>query len=89
MISSIHFNQLKKIDAAFRHDFLLILIDRLRLFLWCYFNDKCHECISVMGWRIKIREHKSLLSQVVSLHSNNKTDALSFGYMCAFKHKRI
>ncbi len=39
------FNDLKKSIAAFRHDFLLILIVCLRQFLWSYFNDKCPERI--------------------------------------------
>ncbi len=59
-IFSIHFNQLKN-----RYIVLLILIVRLRRFLWRYFNDKCPE-------RIVMRGHKSLPSQVDSLHSHTK-----------------
>ncbi len=54
------FNQLKKSIAAFRHDFLLILIVCLRRFLCSYFNDKCPQRI------IAYAKGKYLCSQVDS-----------------------
>ncbi len=54
------FNQFKKSIAAFRHDFLLILIVCLRRFLCSYFNDKCPQRI------IAYAKGKYLCSQVVS-----------------------
>ncbi len=38
-------SQINTSIIAFRHDFLLVLIVRLRRFLWSYFNDKCPERI--------------------------------------------
>ncbi len=46
----------KKIVAAFRHDFLIVIVC-LRPFLWPYFNDKCPERI-VMRGRISSLSHK-------------------------------
>ncbi len=60
------FHLKKKKLAPFRHDFLLILIVRLRRFLWRYFNDKCPERIIVM------RERNKCLRSQDSLHSHTK-----------------
>ncbi len=49
-----------------RHDFLIILIVRLRRFLWRYFNDKCPERIIVM------RERNKCLRSQDSLHTHTK-----------------
>ncbi len=70
MIFSFHKKINKYLIAAFRHDFLLSLIVRLRRFLWRYFNEKCPECI------IGMRELNSSLLAVFSSLSH-KTDALS------------
>ncbi len=71
MIFSFHLKKINKyLIAAFRHDFLLSLIVRLRRFLWRYFNEKCPERIIVM------RELNSSLLAVFSSLSH-KTDVLS------------
>ncbi len=62
-IFSFHLKKKKKL-APFRQDFLLILIVRLRRFLWRYF--KCPEHIIVM------RERNKCLRSQDSLHSHTK-----------------
>ncbi len=74
------FNQLKKSIAAFRHDFLLILIVCLRRFLCSYFNDKCPQRI------IAYAKGKYLCSQVDSFPPTE--NVLSIGqilHVCAQK----
>ncbi len=73
----------KKSIAAFRHKFLLILIVRLRRFLWRYFNDKCPERIIVMRECNKcIRLQDSLHSHTKQMHSLSLDQTLGL-HVCA------
>ncbi len=74
-MSSFHKKKKKKTIAAFRHDFLLILIVRLRRFLWRYFNDKCPERIIVMREQNKcLRSQDSLHSHIKQMRSLSRSD---------------
>ncbi len=65
----------KKTIAAFRHDFLLILIVRLRRFQWRNFNEKCPERIIVMRERnICLRSQNSLHSYTKQMLSLSRSD---------------
>lgn len=55
--SSFILNNKEKTNAAFRHVFLLVFINRLRPFLWHYFHDKCRVWIIVTLVHQRLRFH--------------------------------